>query len=187
MLRALSILAVGLIFLASSATSQTPPFFDKKTDHRQVQQKTTQQADSVIPNFTGHWTGSCQGQSQLFSITIDQGYTTLKITDDSGFNGEYELGGVSHQTTITNYGDNRFSQSAVFWNPYSHILSLNTVITHMATNSIFPMSTDIFALNFSLEQDQLTVEGDAHFFDGTEESEASEHRTCTLSKTQKAH
>lgn len=57
----------------------------------------------------------------------------------------------------------------------------------MGTNSIFPMSTDIFALNFSLERDQLTVEGDAHFFEGTEESEASGHRTCTLSKTQEPH
>lgn len=177
-------IAVSLVFLASSVAAQTPPFFDKKTGHQRVQQKTVQQTDFVIPNFTGHWIGTCQGQSQLFSISIEQGYTTFKITDDSGFSGEYQLGGVSHQTTITNYGDNRFSQSTVFWNPYSNILSLNTVETSISSNSMFPMFTDIFALSFSLDHDQLTVEGDAHYFQGAEESEAGEPLKCTLSKTQ---
>ena len=183
MFRDLFIFAVSLLFVASSVASQIPSFFDKKTAPRRVEQNTSQQVGAVVPNFTGHWTGTCQGeQIHLFSITIEQTGITFKITDDNHFNGEYELGGVSHQTIITNGDVNHLSTSAV-WNPYSQILSLNIVKTEMGRNTMFPMSTDIFALNFSLDHVQMKLEIEAHYFDGAEESGEGLHRTCTLSIT----
>ena len=119
----------------------------------------------------------------MFAISIVQTPTTFKIIDDNFFFGEYELGGVNHQTSITNYGENLFSQSAAFWNPHTHIQSVNIVENTMGSNSIFPMSTSIFELKFSLDHDQLKLEADAHFFEGASESEP-QRMSCTLSKTQ---
>ena len=85
MFRDLFIFAVSLLFVASSVASQIPSFFDKKTAPRRVEQNTSQQVGAVVPNFTGHWTGTCQGeQIHLFSITIEQTGITFKITSANG-------------------------------------------------------------------------------------------------------
>lgn len=182
MFRTFLMIILSLIFLVSTTVSaHSLLFFNKKTNSQCAQQKTAQPINFNIPNFSGNWSGSCQGQSELLSVTIEQSDSKFKMTYDDGSSEEYPLGGVYHHTNITKYGDNEFSQGGAFWNPNTNKLSINIVETSMKANSILPILADIISLNLSLENEKMTAEVNGRSFQGTEEDEPG-HFTCIFSK-----